>query len=205
MSLLLYACSTNPGKLREFELAALQCRGSDLRIVPLPNLKSIPAPKEAGQTFEENAALKAEYYSGFTDELVLADDSGLTVEALGGAPGVRSARFAGLDATADANNNLLLDRLNVETHRTASFVCVVALARSGALLKSFRGEVSGEILTAPRGASGFGYDPLFFYPPFGRSFGEIDAEEKFSVSHRGHAIRQLVDYLGSAVVKAFSG
>jgi XTP/dITP diphosphohydrolase len=205
VTLLLYACSTNRGKLREFELAARQYRRPDFRIAPLPDLRNIPAPNEGGQTFEENATLKAEYYSGFTDEVVFADDSGLAVEALDGAPGVHSARFAGLDATADANNNLLLDRLGAETHRTASFICVIALARLGTLLKSFRGEVAGEILTAPRGASGFGYDPLFFYPPLGKSFGEIDATEKFSVSHRGHAIRQLVDYLGSAVVKAFSG
>jgi XTP/dITP diphosphohydrolase len=205
MSLLLYACSTNQGKLREFELAARQGRCPNLTIAPLPDLKNIPAAEETGQTFEENAALKAEYYSRFADELVFADDSGLNVEALGGAPGLHSARFAGFNATADANNNLLLERLGAETHRTASFVCVIALARSGTLLKSFRGEVTGEILTAPRGANGFGYDPLFLYPPWGRSFGEIDAEEKFSVSHRGQALRQLVQYLGSAVIQPFSG
>jgi len=201
VSLLLYACSTNQGKLREFELAAHHCGYSDLRIESLPDLKSIPAPEEVGQTFEDNAALKARYYSRFTGDLVFADDSGLAVEALDGAPGLHSARFAGIDATADANNKLLLDRLGEETHRTASFICVITLARSGSTLKTFRGEVTGEILTAARGAGGFGYDSLFFYPPLGKSFAEISAEEKFSASHRGLALRQLLDYLALITVQ----
>ena len=201
MSLLLFACSTNQGKLQEFALEVRSLRNLDLLIEPLPSLNTIPAPAEDGETFEQNAALKAQYYSRFTNELVFADDSGLMVEALGGAPGLHSARFAGLEATPEANNNLLLDRLGGETHRAASFVCVIALARDGALYRSFRGEVRGEILTAPRGTDGFGYDPLFFYPAFGKSFGEISAVEKFSVSHRGQALRQLIEHFAAKITQ----
>jgi XTP/dITP diphosphohydrolase len=135
--------------------------------------------------------LKALYYSGFTSEIVMADDSGLTVDALNGAPGVLSARYAGPDATDKDNNNLLLRDLGTTVHREARFVCVVALARQGRVLTTQRGVVEGQILPEPQGKNGFGYDPLFFYPPFDRSFGELADQEKFSVSHRGNAIRAL--------------
>lgn len=154
----------------------------------LPGLKDIRPPEETGTTFEENSALKALYYSTFTSELVLADDSGLDVEALGGAPGVYSARYAGLNASDEENNQLLLNNLKSITNRKARFVAVVTLAKRNQLIASARGEVGGEILYQPEGSGGFGYDPVFFYPPFNQSFGEIDPEQKLSVSHRGRAL-----------------
>jgi XTP/dITP diphosphohydrolase len=186
-------CATgNPGKLREFHLAG-EVLGIDVHA--LENLKSIEAPEETGTTFEANACLKAAYYSGFTPDLLFADDSGLAVDALGGAPGVYSARYAGAHATDDANNTLLLEKLANETNRTARFVCVIALARQGQIVKTFRGEVEGEIIREARGPGGFGYDPLFYYPPFSCTFGEVEGEAKFAVSHRGKALRAMLDYL----------
>lgn len=185
----IWCASGNAGKLREFRLAG-QLHGIDIE--PLPNLKSIPAPEETGETFEENARLKAAYYSRFTDGLLFADDSGLAVDALDGAPGVYSARYAGEDATDDANNRLVLERLGGNPNRNARFVCVIALAKGGEVVETFRGEVEGEMLHEARGPGGFGYDPLFYYPPFGCSFGEVDDEKKFGVSHRGNAIRAML-------------
>lgn len=158
---------------------------------PLPGLPSIPPPDEIGVTFEENAVEKALYYSRLCDGYLFVDDSGLAVDALGGAPGVYSARFAGPNATDAANNQLLLDRMRGVADRTARFVCVVALARSGQLVRTFSGEVEGRLLEAPRGTNGFGYDPLFFYPPFGCTFGEAPLERKMQVSHRAQALRKL--------------
>ena len=186
-------CATgNPGKLREFQLAA---RVLNIDIAALHDLKSIQPPEETGRTFEDNARLKAEYYSRFAPGLLFADDSGLEVDALGGEPGVRSARFAGPNATDAANNDLLLERLKGQTHRNARFVCAIALARAGETIATFRGEVGGVVLDAPRGSNGFGYDPLFHYPPFGSTFGEIESERKFAVSHRGQALRNMLEYL----------
>lgn len=186
--MILYACSSNPGKLREFVLAGLP-------IQTLPNLKAIPAPEETGATFEENAALKAVYYSQFTPDFVFADDSGLVVDALSGEPGVYSARYAGANATDAENNHLLLQRLDGRKARRARFVCAISLARTGNVITTVRGEVAGEILTSPRGTNGFGYDPLFFYPPRNCGFAELSAEEKFKVSHRGDAVRALSAFL----------
>ncbi|MBV8811942.1 MAG: RdgB/HAM1 family non-canonical purine NTP pyrophosphatase [Acidobacteriaceae bacterium] len=193
--MLLYACSTNPGKLREFALAVDQCGAGDLQLEPLPNLRRINPPEETGTSFEDNAALKAVYYSRLTSELVFADDSGLEVKALNGAPGVLSARFAGPGADDEANNALLLENLRDAPDRQARFVCVIAVAREGSALTTFRGEVEGEILDAPHGDGGFGYDPLFFYSAFGRTLAEVTAELKFSVSHRGKALRAMIRWL----------
>jgi XTP/dITP diphosphohydrolase len=126
---------------------------------------------------------------------VFADDSGLEVDALGGAPGVHSARFAGPQATDEDNNNLLLSRLRGIENRAARFVCVIALVRSGQLIRTFHGKVEGRIIDAPRGPHGFGYDPLFFYEPFGCTFGEASDEKKMQVSHRAQALRAMFDYL----------
>ncbi len=198
MSRLLYACSTNPGKMREFALASRECTRTAYLVEPLPSLKQVDPPEENGFTFQENACLKAAYYSNFTKELVFTDDSGIKVNALEGEPGVRSARFAGPNATDAANNGLLLERLAGSVDRSARFVCVIALAQSGEILESFRGTVEGEILEDSRGENGFGYDPLFFYPPFGKSFAEIGAGEKFRVSHRGRALRKLFEHVSNS-------
>ncbi len=197
MKRIIYACSTNQGKLREFELTAQEFSGCKYKTEQLPSLKQIAPPAEDRETFEQNAALKALYYSGFTRELVFADDSGLEVEALGGAPGVESARFAGMGATDRANNELLVQRLAERRDRNARFVCVISLAQSGQLIGTFRSEVEGEILYQARGENGFGYDPLFLYKPFRRTFGEISAVDKFRVSHRGQALRKMFEYLSA--------
>ena len=183
-----YACSSNRDKLAEFTLAA----GDGVEIAPLPGIENLAAPEESGASFEENAVLKAVYYSRFTREAVFADDSGLEVEALGGAPGVLSARFAGPGATQAQNNALLLERLAGIGQRAARFVTALALAQAGRLLSTSAGAVEGKILNAPRGVNGFGYDPLFLYPPLGRSFAELADAEKFAVSARGNALRALL-------------
>lgn len=189
--MIVYCATTNPGKLAEFR------RESHDRIVidALPDLSAVPVAEETGQTFAENAILKALHYSRYTREFVFADDSGLEVDALDGAPGVYSARYAGPEAGDRANNALLLERMAGVVDRSARFVCVIALARKGELVRTFRGEVAGRILDETRGSGGFGYDPLFYYPPFGCSFGEIDAERKQQVSHRGQALRAMLEFL----------
>jgi len=160
-------------------------------VEPVPGLGSITPPEETGATFEENAIQKALYYSKHCDGYLFVDDSGLEVDALNGAPGVYSARFAGPDATDEANNRLLLERMHGVRDRTARFVCVVALAESSRLIRTFRGVVEGVLAEEPRGANGFGYDPLFFYAPFGCTFGEAPLEQKMEVSHRGQALRSM--------------
>ncbi len=174
---------------------AAQVFGGSYAIESLPVLGQTAAPEEDGSTFEANAALKAVYYSNFTTELVFADDSGLMVDALDGQPGIYSARFAGLGASDQANNELLLRRLTGIADRRARFVCVIALARSGRILHSFHGSVEGEILLSPRGTNGFGYDPLFLYPAYNCSFGELDSFQKLAVSHRGQALRRLLQFV----------
>ncbi|MGA3042138.1 MAG: RdgB/HAM1 family non-canonical purine NTP pyrophosphatase [Bryobacteraceae bacterium] len=189
-----YCATGNPGKLREFRLAAEQ---GGIQVEPLPGLADLAPCEETGATFEANAILKAQYYGRHAPGLLFADDSGLEVDALGGAPGVYSARFAGPDATDAANNQLLLERLRGVGDRSARFVCLIALAEGGRLAETFRGTVEGTILEEPRGGNGFGYDPLFYYPPFGCSFGEAAPERKLTVSHRGSALRALFRHLSS--------
>ncbi|MGA2878468.1 MAG: RdgB/HAM1 family non-canonical purine NTP pyrophosphatase [Bryobacteraceae bacterium] len=187
----LYCATTNRGKLREFQMALRDLT----QVEPLPGLESVAPCEETGVTFEENAIQKALHYSKHCDGYLFVDDSGLEVDALGGAPGVYSARFAGPSATDAANNQLLIDRMRGVTDRTARFVCVVALAERGRLVRTFRGEVEGRLLETPRGANGFGYDPLFFYPPFGCSFAEAPLERKMEVSHRAQALFKMRAYL----------
>lgn len=187
-----YCATGNPGKLSEFRLAAEQ---ADVQVETVQGLAAMPLCEENGATFEANAILKAEYYGANAPGLLFADDSGLEVDALGGAPGVYSARFAGPAATDDANNRLLVERMRGERDRSARFVCVIALADRGRLVDTFRGVVEGAILEEPRGPYGFGYDPLFYYPPFGCAFGEAAPERKLTVSHRGAALRALFQYL----------
>ncbi len=190
--MILYCATGNPGKLREFRSAVK----TPWQIEPLPGLAGIASPEETGATFEENAILKARYYARFADRVpIFAEDSGLEVDALGGAPGVYSARFAGPDATDPANNQLLLERLRDATDRRARYVAVIALILPGEAAQTFRGIVEGRILREPRGAGGFGYDPLFYYPPFDATFAEIPVAKKQSVSHRGRAVAKMMDLL----------
>jgi len=164
---------------------------------------------EDGPTFKANARKKALHYSAFVDEPVLADDSGLCVDVLGGAPGIHSARFAGPYADDAANNRKLLAELRRVEHcgslasasssRAAHYVCVIALAERGRILTVVEGRADGIIIDAPRGTGGFGYDPFFFYPPLGKTFAELAPEEKFAVSHRGEAFRKLLAWLQKPV------
>jgi len=203
----LHAATTNPGKLRDFSVAAAE---SGIVVEPLPGLVNIPAPEEDEPTFAGNARLKAAYYSRFTAGVVLADDSGLEVDALGGEPGVRSARFsqdAGFNAgpalTIDERNNLyLLERMRGIANRSARYHCVLALARGGSVLLTADGSVEGELLSAPRGTGGFGYDPLFWLPDLGRTMAEISLDEKHRLSHRGRAFRNLLALGGDAAFRA---
>jgi XTP/dITP diphosphohydrolase len=189
----LYACSSNPGKLREFTAQLPLTSAFDIQ--PLPRLAELPAPREDGATYQENAAIKALYYSRFSDELVFADDSGLEADALAGAPGLHSARFAGPIASGAQNNTLLLAKLAGAANRRARFITVISLARQGRLLQTTIGTSAGEILEEPRGSLGFGYDALFLFPPLGRTFAELEDAEKFSVSARGEAFRRLLQWL----------
>jgi XTP/dITP diphosphohydrolase len=182
----LFCATGNPGKLREFQ------EHSPISIETLPDFRRIPPCVEDGDTFEENAVLKARHYAPYASGLLFADDSGLEVDALGGAPGVHSARFSGPHATDEANNRLLLDKLQSVANRTARFVCVIALVESEHLRGVFRGVVPGVILEEPCGSAGFGYDPLFYSPALGRTFGEASTGEKFSLSHRGQALRAML-------------
>lgn len=180
-------CATgNAGKLREFQLLA-----GSIELALLPDFGRIPACEETGATFEENAVLKATHYGRYTRGLLFAEDSGLEVDALGGAPGVRSARFAGEGAGDQANNNLLLERLRGAADRTARYRCVIALVEDGKLLRTFPGSVEGSITGEPRGTGGFGYDPLFYYPPLGCTFAELPLREKNTRSHRSAAFARL--------------
>jgi XTP/dITP diphosphohydrolase len=188
--------TSNPGKLRDFAGAAA---AHGITIASLPDFDSLPGVREDGATFEANARKKAEHYSRFAaGEMVLADDSGLEADALGGAPGVHSVRYAATspESNADdrANNARLLRELSRATDRAARFVCVIAAARDGCMLSTFRGEAQGRILEASRGAGGFGYDPLFFFPALGKTFAELTPEEKAGVSHRGAAFRKFLEW-----------
>jgi XTP/dITP diphosphohydrolase len=193
--------TTNPGKLRDFAGAASPL---GIAIESLPNFASIPVAIEDGLTFEDNARKKAEYYSAFAlGEIVLADDSGLEVDALGGAPGVHSARYAadqphlvGNNTDDQANNARLIRELRKipPENRTARFVCVIAAARDGKTLSTFRGQAEGVLLDSPRGTNGFGYDPLFYFPALQKTFAELTPEEKAQYSHRGAAFRAFLDW-----------
>lgn len=196
----IFLASANPGKLREFQRAA---RPLGIGVKVLTGFCQLASCIEDGATFEANARKKALHYSALTKEPVFADDSGICVDALGGAPGVHSARFAGPDANDQANNEKLLSELHrVEARlnaapstRAAHYVCVIALAQGGRILATFEGRADGIILDSPRGSGGFGYDPYFFYPPSDKTFAQLSAEEKFAVSHRGEAFRDLLQFL----------
>ncbi len=197
----LYVATSNPGKLRDFTIAAAQA-GDGWAITTLPGLSEIAPPDETGVTFEENARAKALYYARFAPgELVLADDSGLEVDALEGAPGVYSARYAeqtGCTAGPldERNNSCLLAALaEVPAPRTARYRCVLAVALDSAIVCVADGTVEGEILSVPRGAEGFGYDPLFWLPNLGKTMAELDRETRLGLNHRGVALRHLLHSL----------
>lgn len=190
----LVLATRNPGKVREL---AARLEGTPWRVLGPEAIEGLPAPVEDGATFEANARKKAIHYSRLVDHLVLADDSGLEIDALGGWPGVRSARVGGPGATDEDRIRLVLAKMEDVPweERGARFRCVLAVARRGEVLATFPGEVSGRIALEPEGGGGFGYDPIFFYPPMNRTFAEMTPAEKDSVSHRGQALDRAVGWL----------
>lgn len=190
----LLVATGNPGKVREFA-QALQADGFE--VLDLNELRDKTEVDETGSTFEANAILKAEGYSARTDHLVVADDSGIEVDALDGAPGVYSARYGGDGLDDKGRNAKLLEAVRdvPDEQRTARFRCVLALAQHGKTIATFDGTIEGKLGYEEKGKNGFGYDPLFFYPPAGCTTAELTPEEKRKVSHRGKAIADLVLFL----------
>jgi XTP/dITP diphosphohydrolase len=188
----LLLATQNPGKLAEMRLLV---EGLPFRVLGLRDVGIEDAPEETGATFIENAVLKARHYA--TGRLAVADDSGLSVDALGGGPGLYSSRFGGEGASDAERNRLLLERLAgvPESGRGARFTSAVAVARDGEILFQAEESVEGRIAFELRGPNGFGYDPLFYYPPFGCTFGEVPHEQKDRVSHRGKAFARLRRFL----------
>jgi XTP/dITP diphosphohydrolase len=203
----LYLATSNAGKLAEVRALAAACRAEasakagppPFEIAALSGISSLPVFDEIWPTFAENAASKALHYSRSTDQLVLADDSGLVVPALGGAPGVHSARYAGPHATDADRVAKLLDAMRGREgdDRKAHFVCVIAVAQRGAVRAIISAHADGVLMDRPQGAGGFGYDPIFLFPPLGKTFAEISREEKNLYSHRGIAVRKVMEFLAN--------
>jgi len=192
--------TSNPGKLRDFSGAAASL---GIEIASIKDFSSLPPVVEDGATFEANARKKAEIYSNYAPgEIVIADDSGLEVDALGGAPGVHSARYAadaphlaGNTDDEDNNTKLITALASVPPNkRSGRFVCAIATARDGKMLATFHGTAEGIILDRPRGSNGFGYDPLFYFPQIRKTFAELTSEEKAHSSHRGAAFRKFLEW-----------
>jgi XTP/dITP diphosphohydrolase len=200
----LFLASSNPGKLTEYRALAtaggssiVDAMDARAEIELLPGFDSLPSFEEDAPTFAENAAGKALYYSRLREGLVFADDSGLGVPVLGGAPGVHSARYSGPKATnADRIAKLVGELRGKEgAERAAHFVCAIALAEKGRAIAIVTARVDGEILESPRGAGGFGYDPVFYFPLLKKTFAELLPEEKNQISHRGKAFRKVLSSL----------
>ena len=179
-------------------LAASSARKIPVELELLPEFASLPIFEENAPTFAENATGKALHYSRFYDGFVFADDSGLVVPPLGGAPGVNSARYAGAKATnAQRIDKLLSELRGSGQERSAYFVCAIALAEQGKAIAIVTDRADGQILETPRGSGGFGYDPVFYFPALGKTFAELSAEEKNRHSHRGKAFRKMLAALSS--------
>lgn len=178
----------NQGKINDFKHIF-----KDYNVIGIKSLLPDFDVEETGTTFEENAALKSEFGAKILNKIVISDDSGLEVDALDNAPGVYSARYSGEGATDQKNLELVLRNMEGDTNRKARFVCVIAVSIPGQATQTFRGEVEGEILEAPRGDNGFGYDPIFYVESKGKTTAEMTGEEKAQISHRGKAIQKMLD------------
>jgi len=192
----LLVASSNQGKLREYRALA-EPAGASVDLTFIPDFDSLPLFEEIWPTFAENAAGKALHYSRLADGIVIADDSGLVVPALGGAPGVHSARYAGPGASDPDRIRKLLGEMSgrKEQERRARFVCVVAVAEAGEMRGLFSASTEGILLDEPLGRGGFGYDPIFLFPALGKTYAEISREEKNLYSHRGKAFHKALDFL----------
>jgi len=191
MSGVLLALAThNEGKKREYELLFEKC---PIEIKGLSEFERIPEFEEEGRTFREIAAKKAQFTSKILNLPALADDSGLEVDCLNGAPGILSARYAGDSANDYQKNRRLLEEMRGKENRAATFVCSIAIAKASGQVLTYAGKCSGIILNEPVGANGFGYDPLFYYPPLNKTFAQLSVEEKNRVSHRGQTMGKLKD------------
>ena len=192
----LLVASSNQGKLREYRALA-EPAGASVELAFIPDFDSLPVFEEIWPTFAENAAGKALHYSRLSEGIVIADDSGLVVPALSGAPGVLSARYAGPGASdSDRIRKLLGEMRGKEAQeRRARFVCVVAVAKAGRVSGLFSASAEGILLREPRGQGGFGYDPIFFFPSLGKTYAEISREEKNLYSHRGKAFHKALEFL----------
>ena len=190
----LLIATTNEGKLGEIRLLL---KASPVSLVTLRDLPPIEEPEETGATFEENARLKARYYARYSGLVTVAEDSGLVIDALNGEPGVRSARFLRPEASYSERFAFIFQRLaeRPDRARTARFVCAVAVADNDRIIFETTGKVEGVIAAAPSGSGGFGYDPIFHYPPYGRTLADVTDEAKLAVAHRGHAFRALARWL----------
>jgi len=196
----IYFASSNPGKLAEFRaLAASDASSVGVIVEPLPHFESLPPFEENAPTFGENALGKTLYYSQLSDGIVFADDSGLVVPALGGTPGVHSARYAGPEATSAERIAKLLRELagKPREERAAYFCCVIAAVKQGLPIAVISNRADGEILETPRGTGGFGYDPIFYLPALEKTFAELTPQEKNLHSHRGKAFRRVLCFLNS--------
>jgi XTP/dITP diphosphohydrolase len=200
----LLVATTNPHKLREIKSLL---EDVPVRIIGLDELPPVAEPDETGATFQDNARLKALHYDQHADEahrsgevFTVAEDSGLAIDALDGGPGVRSARFLRPDAGYPERFQEIFRRLdaNPERGRTARFVCALAVVRNGSVIFETTGTIEGEIALTPRGSGGFGYDPIFFYPPYGATLAEVSEPRKLLVAHRGRAFRKLAEWLAGS-------
>ena len=194
----LLVATTNPNKVREIRQLL---DGVPVDLVTLAEWPQVTAPEETGLTFEDNSRAKARYYAAATGELTVAEDSGLAIDALDGAPGVESARFGGAETSYPDKFALIYDALRArkvaaDPGPSARFVCAVALAKGARVLFETRGTVEGRIAPKPKGDGGFGYDPIFFYPPYGQTLAEA-GDRKAAISHRGEAFRALAVFLQS--------
>ena len=192
----LLVATTNTGKLREIRSVLGEV---PVELVTLRDLPTIEEPEETGLTFEDNARLKALYYSERSGMTTVAEDSGLVIDGLDGEPGVRSARFLRPDASYAERFADIFHRLSgpPEKNRAARFVCALAVADRGHVIYEARGIVEGEIAREPQGTAGFGYDPIFYYPPYGSTLAEVAEDAKLAVAHRGQAFRALTAWLAS--------
>jgi XTP/dITP diphosphohydrolase len=193
----LLIATTNHDKIREIRSLL---EGAPITLITLGDIAPVPEPEETGHTFEDNARLKARYYAKHSGNLTVAEDSGLVIDALDGEPGVKSARFLRPDASYPERFAAIFERLarHPERPRTARFACALSVVDGDTIAFETTGTVEGLIAAAPAGNRGFGYDPIFYYPPYRATLAEVGKEDKLAVAHRGQAFRALARWIREA-------